>query len=39
MNKMKGYAIDATNPLKPYRTKIIIFSDRVSPKDEYFKEI
>ena len=39
MNKMKGYAIDATNPLKPYRTKIIIFSDRVSPEDEYFKEI
>ena len=39
MNKMKGYAIDATNPLKPYRTKIIIFSDRVSPKDEYFIEI
>ena len=39
MNKMKGYAIDATNPLKPYRTKILIFSDRVSPEDEYFKEI
>ena len=39
MNKMKGYAIDATNPLKPYRTKIIIFSDRVSSEDEYFKEI
>ncbi|WP_462422333.1 TIGR02221 family CRISPR-associated protein [Fusobacterium pseudoperiodonticum] len=39
MNKMKGYAIDATNPLKQYRTKILIFSDRVSPKDEYFKEI
>ena len=39
MNKMKGYAIDATNPLKPYRTKILSFSDRVSPEDEYFKEI
>lgn len=39
MNKIMGYAINTTNPLKPYRTKIIIFSDRVSPEDEYFKEI
>lgn len=39
MNKMRGYAINTTNPLKPYKIKILIFSDRVSPKDEYFKEI
>ena len=39
MNKIMGYAINTTNPLKPYRTKIIIFSDRVSPEDKYFKEI
>ena len=39
MNKMMGYAINTTNPLKPYRTKILIFSDRISPENEYFKEI
>ena len=39
MNKRMGYAINTTNPLKPYRTKILIFSDRISPENEYFKEI